>query len=187
MYTQFGIAIGSYADGLVAGDHFGRHDAFFHRLVREQRRAGEVADRVDAVDRRLALRVDGDEAVLVELEAGASRLSPSVTGRRPTATSTMSNSRVSGLPFVYSPLNVALTFRSPVFSIVSTLVDSAISMPCFLRMRRSVFEISRSVPVRMLRQRLDDEHLRAEARVDGRELEADHAAADDRAGSSACA
>ncbi len=72
----------------------------------------------------------------------------SVTGRRPTATSTWSNSRVSALLLVNSPLIVTFAACAPVFSIVSTLVLSAISTPCFLRMRPSVREISRSVPVR---------------------------------------
>jgi hypothetical protein len=77
----------------------------------------------------------------------AARFSSSVTGLRPTATSTMSNSRVSGLLFVYSPVDRAVDLRP--FSTDSTLVESAISMPCFLRMRWSVFAISRSVPVRI--------------------------------------
>ncbi len=61
----------------------------------------------------------------------------------------------------------------------ATFVESAISTPCFLRMRAIVLAISRSVPVNTLRHHLDDEHLGAEPRVDGRELEADDAAADD--------
>ena len=37
----------------LAGDRLGRHDALGHGLVREQRRARHVADRVDALHRRL--------------------------------------------------------------------------------------------------------------------------------------
>ena len=112
------------------------------------------------------------------LRPAASRPRLSVTGRRPTATSTMSNSRVSSLPAVPSPLSVARTPSCRAFSIAPTLVFSMISMPCFLRIRPSVLPISRSVPVRICGIISTTKTSRAQARVDGRELEADDAAAD---------
>ena len=93
------MATGSNAADSIAGDHFGRDDALLHRAVREQRLAGDVADREDVRHLRAALRVDRDEAALVGRQAGGGEIEVSVTGRRPTATSAMSNSRVSSLPF----------------------------------------------------------------------------------------
>ena len=72
---DFGIGVDAVRDrdGIeraraVAGDHLRRDDAFFHRLVREHRRAGDVADGVDAVDLRAALRVDVEEAFVGGLQ-----------------------------------------------------------------------------------------------------------------------
>ena len=55
---------------MLAGDHLGDDHALALALVREHRRAGHVADGVDALGGRLHPLVDLDEAAVGELDAG---------------------------------------------------------------------------------------------------------------------
>ena len=75
---------------LVAGDGLDGNLGFVGGLVRQHRLAGDVAD---GVERRLggpALRVDDDEALLVDLDARRSSPGTLPFGRRPIETSTFS-------------------------------------------------------------------------------------------------
>ena len=172
---------------LVAGDHFGRDDALLHRAVREQRLAGDVADREDVRHLRAQLRIDGDEAFVVGRKTGGlSRLSVSVTGRRPTATSTMSNSRVSSLPSGAVAVERRLDGLAALFDRPDLRVEHDLDALLLENASERLGDLEIGAGEN-LRQRFDHQHLRADARVDGRELEADHAAADDEQRSSECA
>ena len=73
---HFGVGVGDRGNGagiegrLVAGDHFRRHLAFVHRLVRQHGLADDVADGEDVRHVGALLLVHRDEALLVDLDAG---------------------------------------------------------------------------------------------------------------------
>ena len=153
---HFGIGVDAVRNGdriegrgLVAGDHLRRDHALFHRAMREQRRAGDVADREDVGHFRALLLIGGDEAFVVGRESGRGEIE--VVGDRTAADGDERHVELARLVFaaVPSPLNVARAVSPLRFSSATTFVLSMISTPCFLRMRPSVLPISRSVPVRI--------------------------------------
>jgi hypothetical protein len=95
--TTAGIARG--ANATFARHHLDRDPPFVRRLVREHRFAYDVPDREDRRLVRAALLVDHDEAALIDLRASAPAPEFEL-GRRPTATSTRSNSCSFGSTFL---------------------------------------------------------------------------------------
>ncbi len=90
---QLGTSRRLIGRGFSAGEVLDGHDAFLRRQVREQRRRHHIADCIDALLSGLLIFIDLNET-LFDFDLRLSRPSPSVKGMRPTATRSISASRL---------------------------------------------------------------------------------------------
>ena len=158
--------------GFLPGDRLDADDALVARLVRQPGRAGDVADRVDALDIGPAVAVDDDMAAV---GLHAQRLEPDILGVRDDADGDDGVAEIAlDLP---PPLIVAFTPSGPVSSFSTPERD--VDLHPLLGQRLvdeggDVLVLDREDPV----EHLDDRHLGAHVRIEAGELDPDRARSD---------
>ena len=161
---------------LEALDRLDADDALVLGLVREHRRAGDVADGVDAghvgaVERSTTMM---PRSVFTPT---FSRPRPSTLPTTPTAEMTRSTVSVCVPPL---PSSMVAVTPSPFLSSFVTLAPVRILMPCFSKLLAREGGDLGVLDGQDLRQHLDHRHLGAERAVERGELDADRAGADDQ-------
>jgi hypothetical protein len=161
---------------MLAGDRLYRDHALMARLVCEERRRGDVADRIEAGDIGLAGRV-GDDVAALGLHA--QRLEPDILGVRHDADRDDDMAELLDGDLAVLVLDRRLHARTGDFQ----LVDAGrgqdrhpLLLERLLQMRGDVLVLHRHHAI----EHLDDGHVRAHVVVEAGELHADRTRSDDQ-------
>ncbi len=148
---DFGIGVDHRRDGIVIhvarapGDELGAGDRFVLGLVRQHRAFAHVADRPDARNVGLEMRIRDDAAALVALNADLIETKP--VRVRPPADGDEDRVGFDRLArAALRPARPTPTSTAPFFSTPTTLLASLNFMPCRSSRRWNCFAISLSMP-----------------------------------------